>query len=105
MPALRLSDRTLAADYQTADLSGALSGYGHGGPYYVYKEEDDDCPGLNPYLAAAVMAGLAAATFIIFRYLTVNGRRRKRSLDQSGADEDDEDGWWWNVGSYLLAGE
>ena len=72
---------------------GGHSGYGHGGYVYKYEEEKECENDLNPILAGGVLAGLAAASYIIFNYLTVNGRRKKRALSAANFVEEDESQW------------
>ena len=77
--------------------SGHSSGYG-GGPMIIKYEEEKECDdGLNPVLAGAVLAGLAAASYIIFNYLTVNGRRKRRDISMGEEDPKDWTNYLYNV--------
>lgn len=86
---LQQLDRSTASHYH-GQISGSGSGYGGGGgyaPQYIYATEPEECTeSINPFLAAGVLAGLAAATYVIFNYLTSNGRKRALSSMGFGRD-------------------
>jgi hypothetical protein len=71
--------------------NGGGGGYGSGGngqpggESYLYAENDCD-NGINPFLALTVLGGLGAATYVIYTYLTQNGRRSH----EGGLGNDDD---------------
>ena len=64
-----------------------LTGYGGQTQVIHYQEEKECRTGLNPFLVALVLGGLAVGSFVIFRYLTLNGRRR--SFEDGGGRQPD----------------
>lgn len=70
------------ADTESAssDLYGALSGYGHGGHQYGYIHEEECPEGIDEDLALLLTAAaIAAGSFVVFREITLRGKRKKRS--------------------------
>ena len=66
----------------SADSAVAAS-HGYGGhTKYVYAEkEEDECPtGLNPFLALLPAVALAGGAFLIFNYVTTNGKKKRSAL-------------------------
>ena len=59
---------------------------------FIYSYEKPECDvGVNPVLASVVLGGLAVATFIIFQFLTMNGRRRRKKRELMAPEEEEEE--------------
>lgn len=74
-------------DYDYPEGLSTRSGFGVsglGGHQVIYAKTEDCDTNLHPALATLVLAGLAAATYIIFNFITRTGRKR------SFGREDDE---------------
>ena len=72
---------------------GYGGGHGGGAQYVFTMSKDDKCPsGVNPILGLALLAGLAAATAVLFTVITMmtaGKRRRRRGAKGDGGDDDD----------------